>query len=164
MASLVHENGGVLKLDREKLIRAREMLGYGLEKTADVAGVSKNSVLRAEHEEDIRPVTARKIAEALKVEVADLFPKAAVPSPSLSTPRQGGFLGYIKTLDHEALMNLSDELDERLRRGELSIPEYEDIQIKGLMVKMQMRVLANPNAKFEPVEVERKLTALAGAI
>jgi transcriptional regulator with XRE-family HTH domain len=66
-------NGGALKLDRDKLIRAREMLGYGLEKTAEEAGVSKNSVLRAEHEEDIRPVTARKIAGALGVQVADLI-------------------------------------------------------------------------------------------
>ncbi len=64
-----------MKLDRAKLIRAREMLGYGVEKTAEVAGVSKNSVLRAEHEEDIRPVTARKIATALQVRVADLLGK-----------------------------------------------------------------------------------------
>lgn len=62
-----------MKLDRDKLIRAREMLGYGIELTAQEAGVSKNSVLRAEHEEDIRPVTARKIAAALDVRVADLI-------------------------------------------------------------------------------------------
>jgi DNA-binding XRE family transcriptional regulator len=62
-----------LKLDRDRLQRAREMLGYGLEKTAEEAGISKNSVLRAEHEEDIRPVTARKIAAALDVPVADLI-------------------------------------------------------------------------------------------
>ncbi len=62
-----------MKLDRAKLIRAREMLGYGVEKTAEEAGVSKNSVLRAEHEEDIRPLTARKIAAALEVRVADLM-------------------------------------------------------------------------------------------
>jgi len=49
------------------------MLGYGIETTAQAAGVSKNSVLRAEHGEDIRPVTARKIAGALNVEVADLL-------------------------------------------------------------------------------------------
>jgi DNA-binding XRE family transcriptional regulator len=62
-----------LKLDRNRLRQAREMLGYGLEKTAQEAGISKNSVLRAEHEEDIRPVTARKIAAALDVDVADLL-------------------------------------------------------------------------------------------
>jgi transcriptional regulator with XRE-family HTH domain len=77
-----------LKLDKERLQRAREMLGYGLEKTAQEAGVSKNSVLRAEHEEDIRPGTARKIAEALRVPVADLIGgsetlKAQPPLPDL---------------------------------------------------------------------------------
>jgi DNA-binding XRE family transcriptional regulator len=64
------------------------MLGYGLETTAQEAGVSKNSVLRAEHEEDIRPVTARKIAAALHVSVADLIGesetlKAQPPLPDL---------------------------------------------------------------------------------
>lgn len=74
-----------MKLDRDRLIRAREMLGYGVEKTAEEAGVSKNSVLRAEHEEDIRPGTARKIAAALGVAVADLLeadtPKGQAPPP-----------------------------------------------------------------------------------
>src|SRR5215212_2353372 len=68
----LHERGA-LKLNRGRLQRARELLGYGLEKTAQEAGVSKNSVLRAEHEEDIRPGTARKIAAALHVSVADLI-------------------------------------------------------------------------------------------
>jgi transcriptional regulator with XRE-family HTH domain len=63
----------LLRLDRDRLLRAREVLGYGLEKTAEEAGVSKNSVLRAEHGAEIRPVTARKIASALGVEVADLL-------------------------------------------------------------------------------------------
>ena len=73
-----------MKLDREKLLRAREMLGYGVEKTAEEAGVSKNSVLRAEHEGDIRPVTARKIAGALGVRVADLLEEEE-PSPKVSS-------------------------------------------------------------------------------
>jgi DNA-binding XRE family transcriptional regulator len=68
-----YTDGGGVKLDRDKLIRAREMLGYGIETVAAEAGVSKNSVLRAEHEEDIRPLTARKIAAALGVRVADLI-------------------------------------------------------------------------------------------
>src|SRR5829696_7372827 len=81
-------DGGALRLDKDRLQRAREMLGYGLEKTAQEAGISKNSVLRAEHEEDIRPVTARKIAAALNVPVADLIGesetlKAQPPLPDL---------------------------------------------------------------------------------
>ena len=81
MFSAGHETGGAVKLDRTKLMRAREMLGYGIETTAEVAGVSKNSVLRAEHEEDIRPVTARKIAAALEVEVRDLLPLGQASPP-----------------------------------------------------------------------------------
>jgi transcriptional regulator with XRE-family HTH domain len=82
-----------LKLDRDKLIRARELLGYGIEKTAEEAGISKNSVLRAEHGEDIRPITARKIAAALGVTVADLykeaeFPKAQAPLWSEDNPAE----------------------------------------------------------------------------
>ena len=69
------------------------MLGYGLEKTAQEAGISKNSVLRAEHEEDIRPVTARKIAAALDVPVADLIGesetlKAQPPLPDFAPDEQ----------------------------------------------------------------------------
>lgn len=62
-----------MKLDRDKVIRAREMVGYGIETVAEEAGVAKNSVLRAEHGGDIRPSTARKIAAALGVRVADLI-------------------------------------------------------------------------------------------
>jgi transcriptional regulator with XRE-family HTH domain len=81
-------NGGVLRLDRTELIRARERLGWAIETVAEKARVSKNSVLRAEHGEDIRPLTARKIAAALGVTVADLYreidsPKT--PQPPLAT-------------------------------------------------------------------------------
>jgi DNA-binding XRE family transcriptional regulator len=104
-----------LKLDRAKLIRAREMLGYGVEKTAEEAGVSKNSVLRAEHEEDIRPLTARKIAAALGVRVADLMgegessPKA--PAPPSQRPlfnggheeeRRSGLIPWAAYIQHRA--------------------------------------------------------------
>jgi transcriptional regulator with XRE-family HTH domain len=62
-----------LRFDGDKVHRARELLGYGLDKTAEEAGVSKNSVLRAERGEEIRHSTARKIAAALGVRVADLL-------------------------------------------------------------------------------------------
>jgi transcriptional regulator with XRE-family HTH domain len=74
-----HEDGGLVKLDRDNLIRARERLGYSIETVAAEAGIAKNSVLRAEHGEDIRPLTARKIAAALGVEVADLYADANYP-------------------------------------------------------------------------------------
>jgi transcriptional regulator with XRE-family HTH domain len=71
-----------VKLDRDNLIRARERLGYSIETVAEEAGIAKNSVLRAEHGEHIRPLTARKIAAALGVEVAELYadsPKEGAP-------------------------------------------------------------------------------------
>ncbi len=63
----------LLRYGREKLQRARERLGWSIEMVGEKAGTSKNSVLRAEHEGEIRPLTARKIAEALGVEVVDLL-------------------------------------------------------------------------------------------
>jgi transcriptional regulator with XRE-family HTH domain len=99
-----------LKLDRDRLLRARELLGYGLEKTAEEAGVSKNSVLRAEHGAEIRPVTARKIAGALGVEVADLLgashPKAF---EALDTPLARSSLEEFEV----RLWGLGNEADAR---------------------------------------------------
>jgi transcriptional regulator with XRE-family HTH domain len=66
-----------LRFDGDKVRRARELLGYGQETTAEEAGVAKNSVLRAERGEEIRPATARKIAAALGVRVADLLTEEA---------------------------------------------------------------------------------------
>lgn len=81
-----------MKLDKQRVLRARERLGYSIAKTAQVAGVSQHSVLRAEHGGDIRPLTARKLAIGLGVTVADLYedsPKAQAP-PSLQAPLFNG--------------------------------------------------------------------------
>lgn len=59
-------------LDGNKVLRVRELLGYGIAQAAEAAGVSKNSILAAEHGKDIRPGTARRIAEGLGVTIADL--------------------------------------------------------------------------------------------
>jgi transcriptional regulator with XRE-family HTH domain len=83
---------GSLKLDKHRVLRARERLGFSIAKTAQAARVSEHSVLRAEHGEDIRPLTARKIAKGLGVKVADLYndsPKEKAPEeapPSLQAP------------------------------------------------------------------------------
>jgi transcriptional regulator with XRE-family HTH domain len=69
-----------LRLDGDKVRQARERLGYSMEMTGEEAEVSKNSILRAEHGEDIRPVTARRISRALGVEVADLIEGSARPA------------------------------------------------------------------------------------
>ncbi len=67
------EGGAWLKLSRKRMQHARDRLGYSLVMVAEEAGVAENTAIRAEHEEEIRPGTARKIAAALGVRVADLI-------------------------------------------------------------------------------------------
>ena len=71
-----------MKLDPAVVVEARERLGLTIEMAAERAEVSKNSISRAEHGLDIRPITARRIAHGLGLEVRDLYPKAAAPTSS----------------------------------------------------------------------------------
>jgi transcriptional regulator with XRE-family HTH domain len=112
-----------LKLDRSKLIRAREMLGYSVEKTAEEAGVSKNSVLRAEHEEDIRPVTARKIAAALGVRVADLIGESeTLKARRVWEQPEKVWLVWLEDATMEELAELRSEMGEALEQHQASQP------------------------------------------
>lgn len=77
-----------MKLDRNKLLHARARLGYGIEMVGERSETAKNTVLRAEHEEDIRPSSARKIAQALGVEVADLIKEPEAPKAPSSSPEK----------------------------------------------------------------------------
>ncbi len=149
-------------------LRERRMLSQ--QELADRAGVSLFTVQRIERGEgSVRPKTGRAIAGALGVGVEDLLGKAQAPLPDFederrpplqNTLRRREFLKHIKTLDGEALAALSNELDEQHMRAH-SVPELEDVVTKGLMVRLQMRLVDNPDARFEPVETERKLAALA---
>jgi transcriptional regulator with XRE-family HTH domain len=71
-----------MKLDSTKVLQAREQLGLSIAEVAENAEVSPNSVSRAENDKEIRPLTARRIARALGVEVADLYPKGVAPTSS----------------------------------------------------------------------------------
>jgi DNA-binding XRE family transcriptional regulator len=68
-----------LKLDEDRVRGTRERLGLTLAMVAQRAGTSKNTVLSAEHGADIRPTTARKIADALHVEIEDLLGEQTHP-------------------------------------------------------------------------------------
>jgi transcriptional regulator with XRE-family HTH domain len=66
----------------------RELHGLTQKELADVSGVSLRSVAGYEGGAQVRPNTARKLAQALDVEVADLvgassYPKTPTPQPSL---------------------------------------------------------------------------------
>jgi transcriptional regulator with XRE-family HTH domain len=73
----------------------RELHGLTQKELADVSGVSLRSVAGYEGGAHARPNTARRLAEALNVEVADLvgadsYPKAQAP-PSPTQPPLNGF-------------------------------------------------------------------------
>lgn len=60
-------------LSRRKIQTARDRYGWSLEDVGKHCGVAKNTAGRAEREEEIRPSSARKIADGLGVEVSDLI-------------------------------------------------------------------------------------------
>jgi transcriptional regulator with XRE-family HTH domain len=132
-----------LKLDRDRLQRAREMLGYGLEKTAEEAGISKNSVLRAEHEEDIRPVTARKIAAALDVRVADLIRESETLKAQASLPlEEGGARPQPRVVQGEAHLSGTGRLTavgkimeaaDDYKAGKISREEFGEVARRELV-------------------------------
>ena len=146
-----------MRLERDKLMRSREMLGYGLEKTAEVAGVSKNSVLRAEHGEDIRPGTARKIARALEVEVRDLLPLGQVSLPDFEDGQRATVYRFTGKQRVTA---------EKLREHGVEANDSE-VHVLNQYIELHERPPAgavaiwNVAKEDEPVDYERVKTLLA---
>jgi excisionase family DNA binding protein len=102
-----------------------------------------------------------------------LSPKAPAPPPDPAAQRRREFYERIKDLDREALVALSDEIDEEYMRvrpeydraKETGAPEFSrlaaelsELSEKGLMVRLTMRIVGKADA-----EAERKLEALVGA-
>jgi transcriptional regulator with XRE-family HTH domain len=128
-----------MRLAPNKVREAREQLGLSIVEIAQNAKVSPNSVSRAENDREIRPMTARRIAQALGVEVADLYPKGkAVASPPES---EAGEARRAIDMPHEdfrrtlseagedgesALIELYSRLDGERINAELALLEDED--------------------------------------
>lgn len=122
----------MVKLDRDNLIRARERLGYSIETVAEEAGIAKNSVLRAEHGEDIRPLTARKISTALGVEVADLYAGANDPKGEAPPWLEPSFNDVIEERRFSRLAEVLDAAADRWM-AKVSEPKVADGEIYGLI-------------------------------
>ncbi len=125
-----------MKLDEDRVRGTRERRGLTLAMVAQRAGTSKNTVLSAEHGADIRPTTARKIAEALNVEIDDLL---APPSQQLT------------------LMQMPpDEFDERRRAaiaGEIDDVEFREALLRGYNAAGRtLKRLLLPGASAEDLE------------
>jgi transcriptional regulator with XRE-family HTH domain len=113
-----------LKFDGDKVRRARELLGYGQETTAEEAGVAKNSVLRAERGEEIRPATARKIAAALGVRVADLLTEEARDPLAQALASQDRLFNGARERD-AFLERVKEYIDKRVAHYEKRLSEAE---------------------------------------
>jgi hypothetical protein len=66
--------GRYVKLDTDKVRWHRDRLGWTLDTLAEQAEVAEGTALRAEHGEDIRPSSGRRIARALGVDISELVP------------------------------------------------------------------------------------------
>ena len=66
-----------VKINGEKVRRAREQRFFSQRELADKAGVNRNTVWRIETSghTDVHPRTIRRLAEALSVDPASLVPK-----------------------------------------------------------------------------------------
>jgi transcriptional regulator with XRE-family HTH domain len=119
-----------LKLDEDRVRGKRERLGLTLAMLAQKAGTSKNTILSAEHGGDIRPTTARKIAEALGTDIADLLgesdsPKGIAP-PSVQLTLNGVLAEARRRPTEQEIKALGrwlSYLEQRLDRGNLSRDE-----------------------------------------
>jgi transcriptional regulator with XRE-family HTH domain len=80
-----------VKLDADKVRWHRDSRGWTLETTAEKAEVALGTILRAEHGEDIRPSSGRRIARAFGINISELVPdKPGVTIPKGEAPSTPG--------------------------------------------------------------------------
>jgi transcriptional regulator with XRE-family HTH domain len=83
--------GRYVRLDSEKVRWHRDRLGWTLDTLAEQAEVAEGTALRAEHGEDIRPSSGRRIARAFGVDISELVPeKPGVILPKAEAPSTPG--------------------------------------------------------------------------
>jgi transcriptional regulator with XRE-family HTH domain len=88
-----HTKGRYVKLDSAKVRWHRDRLGWTLDTLAEQAEVAEGTALRAEHGEDIRPSSGRRIARAFGVDISELVPEQpGVVLPKAEAPSTSGRL------------------------------------------------------------------------
>ncbi len=141
-----------MKLDGSKVRWHRDRLGWTLDVLAEKAEVAKGTVLRAEHEEDIRPGSGRRIARAFGVELPDLIPER----PDTTSPKGVGPLPLSPEWAHNAdpdvfRRTIQDTPTERLQSLVLDlVSEYQPQTLEDL-------------AKASPEEVYQRVVDFSRA-
>jgi transcriptional regulator with XRE-family HTH domain len=97
-----------VRLDGKKVLREREVRALNAHEGAKLIGISANALLNAEHGDNIHHGTARKIAKAYGLAIADLYPgPGADPGEPLSPSAQ---VAIRQAEEHlEALRDMSPE-------------------------------------------------------
>lgn len=153
-----------MRLDPERTLEARERLGLSVEMAAKKADVAKSSISRAEHGEEIRPATARRIATAYGVSVADLYPHD--PTIIYSSPidmRQPGVPGKSVYLGshpgYEPMAERSqEEFHEAIREASGS---DEDLLKLYNQLDLERVLFENLYRRYETDETTKRLYARA---
>lgn len=96
-----------MRLDPEKIRVARERLGLSLNAMAEAAEISETAAIRAAHGDEIRPMTARRLARGLQLEVEDLYsPKAQAallsPKEAVRVERRGELGRWLEYAENRA--------------------------------------------------------------
>jgi transcriptional regulator with XRE-family HTH domain len=139
-----------MRLDHEKVRWHRDRLGWTLDELAEKAKVAKGTVLRAEHGEDIRPGSGRRIAQAFSVEIPDLIPeKPGAISPKASAPLS--FSRWLEERFGHSYLALSEEEIEELFEG-LSGREDEAERKRELFSAITAEYLATTKTLDLPSE------------
>jgi transcriptional regulator with XRE-family HTH domain len=103
-----------MRLDHERVRWHRDRLGWTLDTLAEKAEVAKGTVLRAEHGEDVRPSSGRRIANALGTEISELIPDkpgrvGELAAPLADPPEAGHAIVGVGTTPEEAAEHLEQQ-------------------------------------------------------
>ena len=149
-----------MKLDGGKVLREREIRALNAHEGAKLAGISANALLNAEHGRDIQQGTARKIAKAYGLTVADLYPDPegagspkVVAQPSLEQGRKLRDVGERYRTYAEGLNAYCDDYERLLESGTVA---QEDVD--GFVRTLQTVGRAMPRVARD------ELTDLADAL
>jgi transcriptional regulator with XRE-family HTH domain len=138
-----------MRLDDERVRWHRDRLGWTLDTLAEKAEVAKGTVLRAEHGEDVRPSSGRRIARALGVEISDLIPDKPrrVGEPTFAEKAEASTTGRSRITAERALEIADSDSVRREAKG-ASVEELQQTALElAQFTKPQTR--ENPSSHEE---------------
>ena len=106
---------------------------------SESSGISEHTISRIEHGAPLRPTTARRLADALGVEVADLMESPPVPSVSL---------GKAEALELEGV----SDIDELARIARASKAEWKRLAAYDRVVKLSKEEYLETMRRLEELE------------